>query len=111
MNEPKPTITPEQQAAWVANLRSGKFPQIRELMRTDDGNCCLGVLCATLDIPVHRRGELDPHQNHSDGSGYTPVAQLIGMKLMETLQIKNDIDRLSFPNIADFIEARNPAGA
>ena len=32
-------------AKWVADLRSGKFPQTDSVLRNDEGYCCLGVLC------------------------------------------------------------------
>ena len=41
-------MTPEQIArgrAWVAALRSGQYRQTGELLRTDNGFCCLGVVC------------------------------------------------------------------
>lgn len=30
---------------WVAALRSGKYKQSKFSLRTDEGYCCLGVLC------------------------------------------------------------------
>ena len=30
---------------WVADLRSGKFPQTTTVLRNGNGYCCLGVLC------------------------------------------------------------------
>ena len=32
-------------AKWLADLRSGKFPQTDSVLRNDEGYCCLGVLC------------------------------------------------------------------
>jgi hypothetical protein len=32
-------------AKWLADLRSGKFPQTDGVLRNDEGYCCLGVLC------------------------------------------------------------------
>ena len=30
---------------WIAALRSGEYKQIKGRLRTDEGFCCLGVLC------------------------------------------------------------------
>jgi hypothetical protein len=32
-------------AKWLADLRSGKFPQTTGVLRNGNGYCCLGVLC------------------------------------------------------------------
>jgi len=34
---------------WVAALRSGKYKQTSGFLRTEDGYCCLGVLCDIHD--------------------------------------------------------------
>ena len=34
---------------WVRALRSGKYTQATGALRTDDGFCCLGVLCDVYD--------------------------------------------------------------
>lgn len=36
---------------WVEALRSGEYPQAREFLRTEDGFCCLGVLCEIAELP------------------------------------------------------------
>ena len=39
-------MDPQIRARWVAALRSGKYEQGREFLRTEDDRfCCLGVLC------------------------------------------------------------------
>lgn len=38
--------TPEERRAhWVTKLRSGEYRQVRNFLHTEDGHCCLGVLC------------------------------------------------------------------
>lgn len=39
-------MTPELKAKWIAALRSGEYPQGRKRLKSSDGYCCLGVLCA-----------------------------------------------------------------
>jgi hypothetical protein len=41
-------------AKWVADLRSGKFPQTDNCLRNSYGFCCLGVLC---DLYSRETGE------------------------------------------------------
>lgn len=46
-------------AEWTAGLRSGKFTQVKGILRgtrqmsgkTQVGNCCLGVLCVLAEVP------------------------------------------------------------
>lgn len=38
-------MNPAIKAQWVAALRSGEYQQGRNFLRTDEGFCCLGVLC------------------------------------------------------------------
>lgn len=35
--------------AWVAELRNPERKQVRARLRSDDGMCCLGVLCDVID--------------------------------------------------------------
>lgn len=34
---------------WIAALRSGIYPQANGFLRTQEGYCCLGVLCDLVD--------------------------------------------------------------
>lgn len=58
----------------VAALRSGKYPQGRNALRTKDGNgfCCLGVMCDIAPIGEWRTayGSTEYRVNASDGSHY-----------------------------------------
>lgn len=38
-------LDPELKAKWLAALRSGEYKQGRYCLSTDNGFCCLGVLC------------------------------------------------------------------
>lgn len=42
-------MDPKVKSLWTAALRSGEYQQAKGYLRTDDGYCCLGVLC---DIAV-----------------------------------------------------------
>ena len=38
-------MNPQIKQKWVSALRSGEYQQTKGFLRTDDGFCCLGVLC------------------------------------------------------------------
>ena len=38
-------MNPQIKQKWVDALRSGEYQQTQRYLRTDDGFCCLGVLC------------------------------------------------------------------
>jgi len=38
-------MNPQIKQKWVSALRSGDYQQTQEHLRTEDGFCCLGVLC------------------------------------------------------------------
>lgn len=116
---------------WVADLRSGQFPQTQGHLRTKDGFCCLGVACETAitnGVPVQRTfPELDDEKTYFyDGeSGTLPddVAEWLGFGTSNpefTIHYKdvmglgyhdlvcltelNDLAALTFDQIADVIE-------
>lgn len=98
---------------WVKALRSGRYKQIREYLKTDEGYCCLGVLCniinrrkwketifgecgyqdgatlETYELPIDVRKQAKLHPN--------TVSKLIEM---------NDGEGKSFNQIADYIEKK-----
>lgn len=40
-------MTPELKAAWVSDLKSGKYPKTKGHLKDTTGYCCLGVLLET----------------------------------------------------------------
>jgi len=115
-------MKPELKAAWIEALRSGKYEQGRNTLRSDlectTTYCCLGVLCEVARVPryVDMKGQ--------EGYGYflfdaqftsfppLPLLQEWGMDAMVTdentiaqhLAEMNDVDQKSFAKIADWIE-------
>ena len=94
-------------AKWVKALRSGKYEQAHGAMKGGGAYCCLGVLREII-APKSRAmaacGEyLGP--THAEKAG-------LDMKQMEHLARMNDgsttkgIERHSFRQIADYIEAK-----
>lgn len=48
--------------AWVEALRSGEFAQERQMLRSNNGYCCLGVLCE-----LHRKATGLGHWENTGG--------------------------------------------
>lgn len=109
---------------WVDALRSGKYGQVRYVLKgAKGGYCCLGVAC---DISgLGEWGEATPYNdgiqyNFSGTTGRqrtltqlpSPVVDWLGVNFNvwkpkdydQTLADLNDIARLSFNVIADLIE-------
>lgn len=78
---------------WVKALRSGEYSQCRESWRDDTGYCCLGVL---LEI----NGEMSTNEPRAAAERLTGIS---GHPL-QTLINMNDMEHLSFVQIADYIE-------
>ena len=102
---------------WVAALRSGEYEQGRFNLRYGDTFCCLGVAC---DLFLKDGNDLLVEKTRGDccfGKESSvlpvPVQKWLGLKsntgrygsLDESLIHQNDVLRLSFAQIADFIES------
>jgi hypothetical protein len=104
----------EVQEKWVAALRSGEYKQTREILRDEEGFCCLGVL---TDLYIQENGlewGSDPDRSvytFDDEEEIPPsvVREWAGMQNWETscgylyYQL-NDVENYSFEQIADIIE-------
>lgn len=98
---------------WIAALRSGKYEQGRTALRSDEGFCCLGVLCDIYGQQFGKRWTGRKGRDQSfDGATYflpTSVVEWSGMKTGdptvkgERLAVMNDRGD-SFNSIADRIE-------
>ena len=95
---------------WVAALRSGEYPQGRDGLRTEDGYCCLGVVCELAGMEAVYHGDGRYAYDRCTGMlprramewlGIDTASPRIGSKTAITL---NDDYLLSFPQIADLIE-------
>ena len=83
---------------WVQALRSGDYKQTHATLKNEDGDrCVLGVLCDITGIPVQVYGSNQP--------AYTRLRELLGgHATVRRLWKKNDSRRLTFPELADWIE-------
>lgn len=124
-------MNPEAKTQWIAALRSGNYQQGRHVLNSADGLCCLGVLC---DLAV-KAGvtHWDAPYPVTDSTGVVydacrrcdneigilpaPVQEWAGLETANPwLQLQpvghismagaNDDLRLSFPELADLIEAQ-----
>ena len=94
---------------WVAALRSGKYEQSRGRLRTQNGYCCLGVLCDVKD-PNGWNQENDRwihKDSFREGSWYLSESLREEVGLTEECQVRlaklND-DGETFERIAQEIE-------
>lgn len=120
---------------WVEALRSGKFKQGRSRLQDSEGNyCCLGVLCeiAPPEVPKERdpsgrlRGTLLDAQRpvmdwaslNGDGGDFSkslsiPKDCACGdpkcVQSLSSLVALNDNAKMTFEQIADFIEKNSEA--
>lgn len=121
------TLTPEQIAnreKWITALRSGKYGQTRGALHRKRssgvpvGYCCLGVYCDLKQIPTLKdrsfvdmfdfgdRGISDtsiPHELFTEWFGVFDNSTSAPNDINHFIQF-NDINRLSFTEIADIIE-------
>lgn len=100
-------------AKWLEALRSGKYKQgQRKLRNQKDEFCCLGVLCDISGQGQWKRGDNSSTYCYYKEweSGYCCLPSFmeefsgIGAGTEEDLIALNDIDELSFSEIAEWIE-------
>lgn len=94
---------------WVKALRSGEYEQGKSQLRNkfDNTYCCLGVLCE-----ISKKGFIDSNWNLSKEiqtwAGMATSNGSLEDKIHYTkstdLTILNDIDNMSFDEIADIIQ-------
>ena len=109
-------MDPVIKAKWIAALRSDNYQQGSGTLRTNDNKfCCLGVLCDIVDPAGWDDNDAVHFYSYSysyegDWNGLVPPANLTA-KLglldgeVDTLTELNDSARLTFSEIADWIEA------
>lgn len=99
-------ITDEQVKAWVEALRSKTYEQGRYCLSMDGTYCCLGVANSIFDLGVDNL-EADLHywtESEDKEEEAVVIYMLIPHLLQEHLAEFNDIDELTFAQIADKIE-------
>lgn len=101
----------EIKAKWLEALRSGKYAQGSGALRNyNNAYCCLGVLCDIIEPAAWSRVAWSTHYEY-EGNYARSLSPSIKWKSgisanTETLLTEmNDIDKLSFNEIANWIEA------
>lgn len=97
----------EVKARWIEALRSGKYEQGTQQLRSGDNFCCLGVLCDISEQGQWRKLGLGVGQCYMNGVTYlpTPVGRWAELDSHQERQLSNMNDNgLSFNCIAKHIE-------
>ena len=92
-------------ARWVAALRSGDYKQGVCRLATDDKFCCFGVLCELSKLP-YKGNDILPDIDVRTWSGVNFLPWVIYEGNSTSLPYLNDKVGLTFPEIADIIEAQ-----
>jgi hypothetical protein len=96
---------------WIKGLRSGEYTQTTDSLQDEIGYCCLGVACKVL-IPVDQQklnmfGYLFgvmPNDQPNAPKWLKDIIVDFSKKTGKYLTALNDIDGLSFNEIADVLE-------
>lgn len=102
---PNISITTDLKHAWIKALRSGEYTQDNGYLKTKNGYCCLGVLCAIQGADFNNFPTLDTismvDRNGKDWSNdiYGGEKDLLFLNLGRL----NDLNH-TFERIADVIE-------
>jgi hypothetical protein len=104
-------MKPEIKAKWVEALRSGKYEQGKNTLRSgNDRFCCLGVLCDVLQVPNTMVVGMDDEENYlyegSDACLPERIRKMVGIWHRDQSKLidLNDTENASFLEIADWIE-------
>lgn len=122
-------MNPKSKPLWLTALRSDEYTQIKVSLETQDGNCCMGVLCREaikhgikLDVGLAEKnleGMFLAVRSFNNQINYPPhaVKEWAGIisdeKDQELIDVENPLRKLaymndegkSFKEIADYIEA------
>ncbi len=103
-------MNPETKKLWTDALRSGDYIQQRNaLLHSNEGFCCLGVLCEITKVPseYNEIGGYYQYNNDyafpSDDIRNRPDIMLADSAAWQ-LTAMNDVGWYTFSNIADWIE-------
>lgn len=101
----------EIKAKWVEALRSGEYKQCIGRLKNDHGEfCCLGVLCDIRFKEFKDSFSINPQfpdeatVQWADLDFNDPIIEYKGVEV--GISNLNDLGALSFPEIADLIEAQ-----
>lgn len=100
----------ELKAKWLEALRSGRYDQATGQLRREGSFCCLGVLCDVADHDAwdsdewnHGTGEDEELETAELPDGFRNWVNISTLTMAQLISM-NDDQRMSFAEIADFIE-------
>ena len=93
---------------WIKALRSGKYTKCRGFLHSKSEFCVIGVLC-DLYPGMKWTKETEQSASRAYGELYSPPQTILDWANLHNENIsdlvaKNDIERLSFDKMADWIE-------
>lgn len=101
-------MTRAERDAWVAALRSGKYRQGQDRLRSESGFCCLGVLCDIKNPEGWRASPITGGWFHGREFMFPdPCVSDIPESIQNQVARLNDNGK-SFLEIANWIEANVP---
>ena len=96
---------------WIAALKNGEYEQSVNILRSNIGYCCLGVLCDVIDNKKWNTVNGEFHWKSDDDDFYyaalpKTISQKLNISLDEEAELVrlNDTERLNFTEIAQWIE-------
>ncbi len=93
-------MNPKLKEKWVTALRSGNYPQSKDVLKSPDGYCCLGVLAEISGMFNSKFDGFDA----VDGCTTLLPPEVMPRSIQGRLAQMNDDESLSFAEIADYIE-------
>ena len=91
----KISIDAAYRTSWLEALRSGKYKQTKNTLRTPEGFCCLGVLC-----DIH-----DKHQSRS--TAWIPVCDWDDEEIVDSYEYCGEQTDISYTIRQEFFPALN----
>lgn len=97
---------------WIEALKSGKYKQHTNSLRVKDMYCCLGVLCDISNVSKWTNRDFIFNNReflyyYDDNGGFPSPNVINWSELKDWMYFSrmNDVERKSFNEIADYIEA------
>jgi hypothetical protein len=100
-------LNPDLKARWIADLRANPQLQTTGKLQNHEGkNCCLGRLCLLQEIPWYGKYFVFPTELSNSMLPTLYCKEIdIPVGIRNILMDMNDKLKLTFPEIADFIES------
>jgi hypothetical protein len=71
---------------WIEALKSKEYQQTTTYLRTEQGYCCLGVLC---DLYAKEHDDVEWDESNGDDYGFLDEIQILPIKVMQWAGLSN----------------------